>query len=236
MSDAAAEPAPAAPRRVPFTGMRGAVARGMSAAWQTPRVAAGVEVDMRACLALQRTLQERIGTEPRLTPTHFVLRAVALTLLEHPRLNARVDAEGVELGDEVALGLAVNLDEGILVPVIRDAAAMSVEQLARASRELAAAARAGRLGPGAIKHGTFTVSTLGATGIDWFTPILNAPQVAILGVGRIAERPLVEDGALIVAPTMQLTLVYDHRAVDGHPASLMLAALRDRLARAQLDA
>ncbi|MBS1868729.1 MAG: 2-oxo acid dehydrogenase subunit E2 [Actinobacteria bacterium] len=220
------------PRRVPFTGLRGAVARAMTAAWQAPRVAAAVEVDMRPCLALQRELQERVGAEPRLTPTHLVLRAVALTLREHPRLNGRVDAEGVELVEEVALGLAVNLDEGLLVPVIRDAGEKPVEQLARESRELAGAARAGRLGPSAIKHGTFTVSTLGATGIDWFTPVLNAPQVAILGVGRIAERPLVQDGAVIAAPTMALTLVYDHRAVDGHPASLMLAALRDRLERA----
>lgn len=224
-----------APRRVPFTGLRGAVARATSAAWQAPRVAAAVEVDMRACLALQRTLQERLGAEPRLTPTHLVLRAVALTLPEHPRLNGRVDAEGVELVEEVALGLAVNLAEGLLAPVIRDAAAKPVAQLARESRELAAAARAGSLGPSAIKHGTFTVTTLGATGIDWFTPVLNAPQVAILGVGSVAERPLARDGAVIAAPTMALTLVYDHRAVDGHPASLMLAALRDRLERADVD-
>lgn len=220
---------------IPFTGVRGAVARNMAAAWQNPRVAAGVRVEMSACLALEAELRERLGPELKVTPTHLLARAVALTLAEHPRLNGVIGEDGVELAAEVSLGLAVNLEEGIMVPVLRDAGSRSIEEIVRESKRLAAGARSGDLGGADLSGGTFTISTLGATGIDWFTPILNAPQVAILGVGAIAERPVVSGGEVVAAPTMDLTLVYDHRAVDGHPASLMLAALRERLERADLQ-
>lgn len=231
---AAAEAGKAEAERIPFTGIRGAVARNMAAAWQNPRVAAGVRVEMSACLALADELQAGLGPELKLTPTHLLLRAVALTLAEHPRLNGVVGEDGAELAAEVALGLAVNLEEGIVVPVIRDVASRPLEEIVSESRRLAEAARAGELGNAELSGGTFSVSNLGATGIDWFTPILNSPQIAILGVGAIAERPVASGGEVRAAPTMDLTLVYDHRAVDGHPASLMLAALRDRLQRADL--
>ena len=225
---AAADPGPL---RVPLTGVRGAVAREMALAWQQPRVAIGVEVEMSAALAV---LQEQRGDGTRLSPTHAVLRSVSLTLPEHPRLNSRVNEDAVELASDVHLGLAVSLDEGVIVPVIRNADRKSLLELAAEAGELARAARAGSL-PGTHLHeGTFTVSTLGATGIDWFTPILNPPQVAILGVGRVTERVIARDGAAVVAPTMVLTLIFDHRAVDGHPAALFLAALRDRLERGDL--
>jgi pyruvate/2-oxoglutarate dehydrogenase complex dihydrolipoamide acyltransferase (E2) component len=219
----AGEPAPAAPveeaRRVPFTGMRGAVARQMAAAWQEPRVAIGVVVDMTAALA----------TLNGLSPLVAVLRAVALTLPEHPRLNARLAEDGVEVVSGVNLGLAVSLDEGLIVPVIRDADRKSMSELAEEVHELAEAARAGSLPGTALRDGTFTVSNLGATGIDWFTPILDAPQAAILGVGSVAERVFARDGAPVVAPAMELTLVFDHRAVDGQPAATFLSAVRERL-------
>ena len=95
---------------------------------------------------------------------------------------------------------------------------------------LAEGARGGKLPASAYQRGTFTVSTLGATGIDWFTPVLNPPQIAILGVGRVAERPVVIAGEVVARPMMTLTLVFDHRALDGHPAGLFLGALARRLA------
>jgi pyruvate/2-oxoglutarate dehydrogenase complex dihydrolipoamide acyltransferase (E2) component len=231
--DATAAPAAVAfgetePRRIPLTGMRGAVAREMVLAWQQPRVAIGVEVEMTATLALLAREQSR------LTPTHAVLRAVALTLREHPRLNAQITDNAVDLVPEVNLGVAVSLDEGVIVPVIRDADRKSIAQLAAEAGELAETARAGSLAGAALRDGTFTVSTLGATGIDWFTPILNPPQVAILGVGRVADRVIARDGAPVVAPAMTLTLIFDHRAVDGQPAAGFLAALRARLERGDL--
>jgi pyruvate/2-oxoglutarate dehydrogenase complex dihydrolipoamide acyltransferase (E2) component len=230
----AAAVAGAEAERVPLTGMRGAVAREMAGAWRHPRVAMAVEVDMTAVLAQRDALQEEAGDEPHLSPTHLVLRSLALELREHPRLNARIDEEAVELAGDINLGLAVNLDEGVIVPVIRHADRKSVPELAREAGELAAAARAGTLPGTALRDGTFTVSTLGAMGIDWFTPILNAPQVGILGVGAVAERVVARAGDAVVAPTMVLTLVFDHRAVDGHGAALLLAAVRDRLQRGEL--
>ncbi len=220
--------------RIPFKGMRGAVARGMTAAWQAPRVATGVAVDMRASLRRLEELRSRCEGA-KVTLTHLIVRAAALTLLDHPRLSGYVDDQGVTLADRPAIGLAVSLDEGIVVPVIRDAAERTVCELAAETRTLAQKAREGSLLPGEMKGGTFSISTLGATGIDWFTPILNPPQIAILGVGRLAEVPIAEAGEVVVAPSVELTLVYDHRAVDGVPASRMLAALRDRLEAADLD-
>lgn len=212
------------PMSVPFTGMRGAVAREMARAWQQPRVAIGVDVEMTAALAT-------LAVAGRLSPTVAVLRGVALALLEHPRLNARVLDDGVELADDINLGLAISLEEGVIVPVIGNADQKSLSELAVEAGELAQAAREGSLPGTALRGGTFTVSTLGATSIDWFTPILNAPQVAILGVGRVAERVIARDGAAVVAPTMTMTLIFDHRAVDGHPAALFLADVRGRLER-----
>lgn len=224
---------PAEPRvrRVPLTGMRGAVAREMALAWQEPRVAIGAEVEMTAALA---ALAEAGETAPRLSPTAAVLRAVALTLRRHPRLNARIADEVVELAQEINLGVAVSLEEGVIVPVIRDADHRSIAELATEVAELAAAARSGSLPGTALRDATFTVSTLGGAGVDWFTPILNPPQVAILGVGRLCERVVARDGAPAVAPMMTLTLVFDHRALDGQPAALFIADLRDRLQRGEL--
>jgi pyruvate dehydrogenase E2 component (dihydrolipoamide acetyltransferase) len=221
----------AAPLHVPLTGMRGAVAREMASAWKHPRVAVGVDVDMTAALAAQEA--QRVDGA-RLSPTVAVIRATALSLVEHPRLNGLVSEHAVEVAASVNIGLAVSLDEGVIVPVIREADQKSMVALSAELAELALAARARELPGTALRNGTFTVSTLGATGIDWFTPVLNSPQVAILGVGRVVERPVVRNRAVIVAPTVVLTLVFDHRAVDGQPAGLFLAAVRDRLERGEL--
>jgi pyruvate/2-oxoglutarate dehydrogenase complex dihydrolipoamide acyltransferase (E2) component len=203
----------------------------MTSAWQHPRVAVGAEVEMTAALA---ELAGQRADGARVSPTVAVVRATALALVEHPRMNALVNEDGVEMACSVNIGVAVSLDEGVIVPVIRDADQKSIGSLAAETAELARAARAGELPGTALRDGTFTVSTLGASGIDWFTPVLNSPQAAILGVGRIAERPIARNRAVVVAPTVVLTLVFDHRAVDGQPAALFLAAVRDRLERGEL--
>ena len=220
--------------RVPLSGLRGIVARNMTTAWQTvPRVGAAVEVDMSACESLRATLQRQLGSTPHISVTPVILRAAALTLKEHPRVNGRVDTDAVHVAAEINLGLAVNLEEGVVVPVIRHADQKSIAELAAEAQNLADAARENRLPPAALQGGTFTITNLGATSIDWFTPIVNAPQVAILGLGGLAQRPIVRAGQVVAAPTLVLSLVFDHRAVDGHPAAVFLAALRARLERAQ---
>ncbi len=233
----AADSAALAPARrtVPLAGLRGAIARNMAAGWQVPRVAHHVEVDVSRCEAARQALQAGLAPGEKVTLTAFVLRALALTLREHPRMNALVRDKEVELADEVNIGLAVSLEEGLMVPVIRRADTKSVAALAAESRVLASGARAGNLSPGSYQRGTFTLSNLGSTGIDAFTPIINPPQVGILGVTRVVERPVVRDGAIVAAPMMGLHLVFDHRAVDGYPAALFLGDLARRLERADLD-
>lgn len=217
------------PRHIALAGMRGAIARNMEQGWRVPRVAQSIEADVTALQALRAGAAE--GARNSLTA--YVLRAVALSLREHPRLNARLLDKEIEVMEEINLGLAVSLDEGLMVPVLRNADRKGTAELAAEARALAEGARAGSLSPGTYQRGTFTVTSLAGTAIDSFTPILSAPQVAILGVTRVATRPVVKDGAIVPAPMMGLHLVFDHRALDGYPAALFLTALKQRLESAE---
>ncbi|WP_371762797.1 dihydrolipoamide acetyltransferase family protein [Massilia sp.] len=217
------------PATVPLTGMRGAIARNMEQGWRVPRVAQSVEVDVTALQALRAAAPE----DGRVSLTAYVLRAVALCLREHPRLNARMREKDIELLDDVNLGLAVSLDDGLMVPVLRNADRKSAAELGREARTLAEGARAGTLSAGSYQRGTFTVTNLGNTAIDSFTPIINSPQVAILGVTRVAARPVARGNEVAIAPMMGLHLVFDHRAVDGFPAALFLTDLKRRLEAAK---
>jgi pyruvate dehydrogenase E2 component (dihydrolipoamide acetyltransferase) len=212
---------------IPLKGIRGMIARSLTAAWQAPRVAQGLDADMT--VVLQRVAGERQATGRKISVTHAVLRCVALTLREHPAVNGIVAEQGVELWSQVNLGVAVNTVHGVVVPVVPQADTRDLAALEAEVATLADGARAGKLPASAYQRGTFTVSTLGATGIDWFTPVLNPPQIAILGVGRVAQRAVVVDGAIVARPMMTLTLVFDHRALDGHPAGLFLSAVVRRL-------
>ncbi|HRO80896.1 MAG TPA: 2-oxo acid dehydrogenase subunit E2 [Alicycliphilus denitrificans] len=227
MSGAAAE-AGAGNASIALKGLRGAIARNMAAGWQAPRVAMGIDVDVSACRQWLRTQAVAEG-QARPTITACVLRATALALAGHPRMNALLKDNVVECQSAVHLGLAVALDEGLMVPVIRDAETKPVAQLAQETRALAAGTRAGQLPPRAYQGATFTVTNLGMTGIDWFTPVLNPPQVGILGVSSVRERAVVRDGQLAIAAMTTLTLVFDHRAIDGYPAALFLQAVKARL-------
>jgi pyruvate dehydrogenase E2 component (dihydrolipoamide acetyltransferase) len=216
------------PTTIPFTGLRGAIARNMSQGWQAPRVAMWAEVDVTAC-QLKRARLIADNPDRKLTLTAFVLRALALTLREHPALNALVRDKEVEWVEDINLALAVSVPGGLMAPVIRQAESKSLLELAAESRDLAEAARIGKLTPGQLQRGTFTVSNLGMTGIDGFSPVINPPQVAILGVSRVIDKPVARNGVLTVAPMMGLSLVFDHRAVDGYPAAVFLTCLKERL-------
>ena len=229
-----AAPAPptegAAPARktIPLSGLRGAIARNMVQGWQAPRVSMYAEADMAECERRRTALQAAAGH--KVTLNAFVLRALALTLRDHPRMNALLRDNEVELIDDINIALAVSVENGLLAAVIRNADHKPVEELARESAELAGAARAGTLAPRHLQRGTFTLTNLGMTGIDSFAPIINPPQVGILGIGRVIEKPVVRGGAIVAAPMMGMTLVFDHRAVDGYPAALFMTDLKKRLA------
>jgi len=219
--------------RIPLKGLRGAVARSMTQGWAAPRVAMSAEVDVTHVEAHRAVLQAELGSAVKLTLNAYVLRAVALTLAEFPRLNAYLK-DDIELQSEINLGFAVALSEGLMVPVIKGADRKSIADIAHETRELAEGARCGKLSPGAYQRGTFTVTNLGMTGIDSFTPIISAPQVAILGITRVTSKPVVRDGFVACAPMMSLHLVFDHRAVDGYPAAQFLTALTQRLEAATI--
>jgi pyruvate dehydrogenase E2 component (dihydrolipoamide acetyltransferase) len=158
-----------------------------------------------------------------------VVRACALALRQHPRLNATLDGETIRLLPQVNIGLAVALDEGLIVPVIRDVDRHSLSDLAQARIRLAERARANQLTPNEVSGGTFTVTNLGNYDIDAFTPIINPPEAAILGVGRIVEKVVIYQGKISQRAMMTLSLTFDHRLVDGAPASAFLQSIKQLL-------
>jgi pyruvate dehydrogenase E2 component (dihydrolipoamide acetyltransferase) len=158
--------------------------------------------------------------------TDLVIKAVAKALRRHPRLNAKVTAAGIELDPEVHIGMAVALDDGLVVPVIRDADRASLKEVAAESSRLAAAARGGTLGLDDMAGQTFSVTALGMAGIDFFTPIINPPNVAILGVGAIHDSLGWDGDRPVKRQVMTLSLTLDHRAVDGAPGAAFLGTVK----------
>lgn len=235
---AAGAPALAAGGTVPLQGMRGRVAERMFQSWNTiPRVTEVMLVDMNATVSFRQAMmpqwEQQYGV--RISLNDLITKAVAAALRRHPRLNATLVDREVHLHENVNVGVAVNLDEGLIVPVIADADRKDLGQIARESRELAEKARAVpmRLSPDEVSNGTFTITNLGTTGIELFTPIINPPQVAILGVGMVQRRPVVVGDALAIRPSVYLSLVFDHRAVDGVPAANFLQELQGLLEKPQ---
>jgi pyruvate dehydrogenase E2 component (dihydrolipoamide acetyltransferase) len=167
------------------------------------------------------------GVKP--TYTDLVVRAAAKALGDHPLVNSAYGEHEIKLLDEIHVGIAVAVEGGLVVPVVRDAANKSLKALAIESAALAARARDGTLGLDEMAGGTFTVSALGMYGVDAFTPILNSPQTGILGVNRIRDEVAWQRDRALPQKRMRLSLTWDHRVLDGAPAALFLAAVRDLL-------
>lgn len=158
----------------------------------------------------------------RASYTEAAVRACALALREHPLAAARWTEAGLAPAESIDIGVAVALEDGLVVPVVRDADTKSLEQLSREIAELAERARAGRLEAADTEGGVFSVTNLGAYRVDAFTPLLNPPQTAILGLGRARARPAVVAGAVVPRTLMVLSLTFDHRVIDGAPAAAFL--------------
>ena len=161
--------------------------------------------------------------------TALVAEAAVGALTEHPAFNGWIADDELTTFAEVHLGIAVDTDAGLVVPVVRDAHLLDAAGLQREIAALAGRARAAQLTPGDVLDGTFTLTTLGAFGVEQFTPIVNPPQVAVLGVGAIRPVPAIRDGQLVEEPSIHLSLTFDHAAVDGAPAARFLAAVVDRI-------
>lgn len=187
------------------------------------RVTLTVEVDAGELLAVRRRLlpaYEQQGL--RLAYDDLLVKAVAVALAEHPYLNARWTPDGIFLVAPVNVGLAVALEDGLVVLVLREANRKRLAEIAAERERLVARAREDKIRPEDVSGGTFTITNLGMYGVDSFTPIVNPPETAILGVGRVAERAVGRDGQLVLRPTVHLALSFDHRVVDGAPAARFL--------------
>ena len=160
------------------------------------------------------------------TYTDFLVKLTALVLQSHPALNSRWEDNGIVSSPEVHVGIAVDTEAGLMVPVVRDAGRLTMRQVATASKDLIDRTRARRLSADEMQGGTFTVSNLGAFGIDAFTPIINHPECAILGLGEIRKQPMVVGDQIVARSALTLSLTFDHRIVDGAPAARFLKTLR----------
>jgi pyruvate dehydrogenase E2 component (dihydrolipoamide acetyltransferase) len=224
----APEPARTEAGREELTRTQRTIARRMAESRAAvPDIALEVDIDMGACLALRAQLADHHSTAPSVND--LIIKACALALRDHPRVNGSYTDEAFVLHEHVNVGFAVAAPDSLLVPVVADADRRPVTEIAAVTRELAAGARDGRITPAELSGATFTVSNLGMFGVDRFTAIINAPQAAILAVGAATERAVVRDGAVTAAVMMTATLAADHRILYGADAARFLTDVRDRL-------
>jgi len=213
---------------VKLVGMRKVVAERMLAAHtEIPPVTQNIKVDVTELMALRKTLLDATGT--KYSVNDLILKAAAKCLHAHREMLVSWDGGQIIRRAHVNLGVAVALDEGLIVPVIRDADRMGLEELAAAAKELAAAAKEHRLGTEDYKGSTFTVTNLGMFGIETFTPIINQPDAAILGVCAIEDELALRSGEVVVRKVMRLSCTYDHRLLDGAVVAKFEMDLRDLL-------
>ena len=226
---ARAQPTTQAAPVVPIRGIRQTIATRMLQSLHTmAQVTLTTEVDVTDAMKLRDGLA-RQWKDGGLSPLHLVIKATAHALKEHPRMNAIQKEHEVELVQEINIGLAVSLQEGLIVPTIRRADEKHLAELAIESHDLANKAREGRASYDEVTGATFTITNLGSYGIDAFTPIINSPQIGILGVGRVVEKPVVYQGEITKRSMMFLSLTFDHRVIDGAPAAEFLRTVKDHL-------
>ena len=228
----AAAPAAAPPGEVevvPLTSIRKTIARRLTEAWQAPVFQISMSADMSRALTLRRQLVELAKDGPKPTISDVLTKIAASALMRHRRLNAEFAGEEVRIHPSANVGMAVATDRGLVVPVIRGAERLSIQEIAAARVELVDRARGGKLQQADLEGGTFTISNLGMFGVEQFVAVLNPPQVAILAVGAVEEKPVVQEGEFVARPLMSLTLTCDHRAVDGADAADFLRTVRSML-------
>ena len=217
---------------IPLAGIRRTTAERLGTIWsQAPHVTEGIEVDFTALQAARTANADAWRNAYGVAPTlnDFVLKATAEALRAHPQLNAALIDDAIHQYSNINLGVAIDIESGLVVPVVRNVDALGVIALASQVRELADRARNGKLGLDDFSEGTFTVTNLGGLGVDWFTPVLNPPQCAILGVGRVREAAVVADRSIQFRDVATLVLTFDHRAIDGAPCARFLVDLRARI-------
>ncbi|HOJ82854.1 MAG TPA: dihydrolipoamide acetyltransferase family protein [Acetomicrobium flavidum] len=224
--------AKAAPlKRIALSDVRQVIAERMSTSWQnSPMVTLNVDVDCTLLKKLREDLKSSFKEKGlNLSYNYILMKACAVALKEQPMLNSYLEGNEVVLYDEVNIGLAVATEEALLVPVVKDVAGKNLYEIASDGDALIEKARKGELAIDDVTGGTFTITNLGMFGVRDFTPIINPPQCAILGVGEMKDKPCVCDGQIVVKPMMTLSLTFDHRIVDGAQGAMFIRRVKELL-------
>ncbi|AZK47395.1 dihydrolipoamide acetyltransferase family protein [Paenibacillus lentus] len=224
--------------RVPFKGIRKAISNAMvKSAYTAPHVTIMDEVDVTELVAFRtrmKPIAEKKGTKVTYLP--FIVKALVAAARQFPALNASIDEENNEIvyKKHYDIGIATDTDNGLIVPVIKDADRKSIWMIADAIRDLATRGREGKLAANEMRGSTISITNIGSAGGMFFTPIINYPEVAILGTGRISEKPVVKNGEVVVAPVMALSLSFDHRLIDGATAQYFMNYIKELLSNPEL--
>jgi pyruvate dehydrogenase E2 component (dihydrolipoyllysine-residue acetyltransferase) len=218
---ATAGAAPLEAEVVPLTSIRRTIARRLTKAWEAPAFQISMSADMTRAQALRERLRDQ-----KVTVTDVLTKLSAIALLRHRELNAQFADDELRIFPSANIGLAVATERGLVVPVIREVERKSLVQLATERGQLVERTRESKLTQEDLEDGTFTISNLGMYGVEIFTAVLNPPQAAILAVGAIEEKAIVEESDVVVRPVMAMTLTCDHRAVDGAKAAEFLRELK----------
>lgn len=216
---------------VPITGMRKIIANRMRSSLQEmAQTNTRMDIDMSNAVALRKQMNRRLeGTGTKVSYVDLLVAACARALVENPEANASWEADGIHYKNYANIGIAVDSQRGLVVPVIKNADILPITGISSCSRKLIDKARNGQLSPEDMKGGTFTISNLGMFEVDSFTAIVNPPETCILAVGAIVDKPVVRDGQIVVRPIMNLCLSYDHRVIDGAPAARFLQCVKHYL-------
>lgn len=215
---------------VPLTAVRRITARRLTESATAPHFYLTSVIDAERLLDFRAEANARLAAAgTRITVTDLLVRACAVALRHHPQVNSSWGGDKILRHRRIYVGVAVALDDGLIVPVVRDADRKSLGEIATEARALADRARAGRLTPDEFAGGTFTISNLGMYGIDHFTVLINPPEAAILAVGTATQVPVVREGQVVSGATLKLTLSIDHRVLDGAAAAAFLRDLKETL-------
>ncbi|RJE90195.1 2-oxo acid dehydrogenase subunit E2 [Paenibacillus sp. 1011MAR3C5] len=224
--------------RVPFKGIRKAISNAMvKSVYTAPHVTIMDEVDVTELVALRskyKPYAEKKGS--KLTYLPFIVKALVAACRQFPIMNSMLDEQNQEIvyRKYYNIGIATDTDNGLIVPVIEDADRKNIFMVADTIRDLAARGRDGKLAPNELRGSTISISNIGSAGGMFFTPVINFPEVAILGTGRISEKPVVRDGEIVAAPVMALSLSFDHRLIDGATAQNFMNYIKQLLAQPEL--
>ncbi|CAG7654434.1 dihydrolipoamide acetyltransferase family protein [Paenibacillus allorhizosphaerae] len=224
--------------RVPLKGIRKAIANAMvKSVYTAPHVTLMDEVDVSLLVKLRekaKPVAEKKGV--KLTYLPFIVKALVAAARQFPALNAMIDEEKQEIVYKkyYNIGIATDTDQGLIVPVIQDADRKNIWTIAEAIKDLATRGREGKLGPNEMKGSTLSITNIGSAGGMFFTPVINFPEVAILGTGRITEKPVVKNGEIVIAPVMALSLSFDHRVIDGATGQNFMNYIKQLLADPEL--